>query len=122
MKTQNNSSMDRDVPELTKEDPYQMVPGSAEALAYEMTDGHRDSLNSNFASTIKKHKHTGDSSERLNIFDLVGSMRRVSVAPAWYPINFVQQFAFYENAGTRRLYIYGVDQDGTGAWRYVALT
>lgn len=121
MKIQNVNSTDKDVPELTKEDPYQPIPGSAEEMAYKMSDQKKD-LDNDFTASLSKHEHNGQDSRKLNIYNLLGSLRTVTATPEWIPVRFAEQFAFYENAGTRRLYIYGVDQDGVGAWRYVALT
>lgn len=121
MKIQNVSSTDKDVPELTKEDPYQPVPGSAEEMAYKMSDQKND-LSVDFTASLAKHKHNGQDSYKLSIYDLLGSLRTVTATPGWIPVRFAEQFAFYENGGTRRIYIYGVDQNGVGAWRYVALT
>lgn len=121
MKIQNASSTDKDLPELTREDPYQPVPGSAEEMAYEMSDQKSD-LVVDFTANLSKHTHNGQDSRRISIFDLLGALRTVDATPTWIPVTFAEYFAFYENAGTRRLYMYGVDQSGVGAWRYVALT
>lgn len=41
----------------------------------------------------------------------------VDTAPTFTPRGFLDQFQFYENGGTRRLYVYI-----SPTWRYVALT
>lgn len=112
------ASKQQDIPSV--EDPYALDPESPEAKAYEMSRGK--GIFSQFPNDVNGHEHDGQNSKRVDIFDLVSMLRTVSDTPTWVPVRFAEQFAFYENAGTRRLYVYGVDQNGTPAWRYVALT
>lgn len=68
---------------------------------------------------IVGHDHDGVNSQRFDISHLLGFIRTVSVAPAWTPRSFSEQFAIYKNGATIRLYCYDTTN---GAWRYTALT
>lgn len=75
-----------------------------------------------FPDSSAKHDHDGVNSQKVNFMDLVGRIKLVDAKPAWIPKNFYEQFAFYENGGTRRAYIYGTNNDGSSDWYYVTLT
>lgn len=58
--------------------------------------------------------------QSLRLEDLWGTIRRVSAAPTWTPRGrLIDQFAFYVNGATYRLYVY---DEISKAWRYTALT
>jgi hypothetical protein len=51
--------------------------------------------------------------------DMVGSIETVTAVPTGKPTNFINQFKFYSNGSTYRLYIYNAKSD---VWRYSSLT
>lgn len=120
MTQQKRKASKNTLPSLDSEDVYALDPESPEQKAYDMSRGK--GIFSQFPNDVNGHNHNGEDSKRINVFQLVGMLKTVSATPTWVPVIFAEQFAFYENGGTRRLYVYGVDQNGTGTWRYVALT
>lgn len=61
---------------------------------------------------------TLDIDEFIVVLKAMNSQKRhITTAPTNVPLNFWQQFEFYDSGGTRRLYVYI-----NGTWRYVALT
>jgi len=48
--------------------------------------------------------------------------KSVSTVPTYTPHSFIESFVLYDSGATQRLYIFGMDDSGTGKWYYVALT
>lgn len=51
--------------------------------------------------------------------NLIGSLEVVSAVPTGKPTKFIDQFKFYSNGSTYRLYVYNSASD---VWRYTSLT
>lgn len=107
-------------PTFDLKDEWAPDPDSPEALLQKATQ--RTKPLTDYEGDVKAHTHDGKNSQKLNFFDIVGMIRNVNATPTWTPRTFIEQFAFYENGGTRRLYVYGQDANGTPSWRYTALT
>lgn len=92
--------------------------GSANIQARGSTDDDRD------LSSVRRHTHDGANSKQININDLVGIIKTVSVAPSVgtnvpLPSTFADQFRVYKNGSTKRLYVFDTVNK---IWSYVTLT
>lgn len=96
---------------------YLPDPNSASQAVFNQSRG--TSPNVRDQSNIRKHSHDGVNSEPIDITNLANFIQTVSVAPAWTPSNFFEQFALYKNSTTYRLYAY---DSVNKAWRFVVLS
>lgn len=55
---------------------------------------------------VSLHRHNGVGSQRINLSDIQGLIRTVSVIPTHTPRNIFEQFIIYVNGTTKRLYVY----------------
>ena len=68
---------------------------------------------------MREHFHSGLDTQRVNLKDIFGAIKVVSVAPVGEPANIGEQFKIYTNGSTYRLYWY----DTVGAsWHYILAT
>ena len=70
-------------------------------------------------SGIQTHAHNGLDSQRINLFDVFGTLQTTSVIPTGIPQAFFDQFKIYSNSTTYRIYIYDTVN---AVWRYGTLT
>ena len=71
-------------------------------------------------TTIQEHRHNGIGDQKINLLDLVGSIKTITVATELTkkltskPAIFIEQVFIDSTTGTKKLYIY--DMVG-GVWR-----
>lgn len=68
---------------------------------------------------LVNHRHNGLGDQRINLQDIQGLIRTVSVAPTHAPRNLFEQFVIYTNGVTYRFYWYDTTNN---AWRYATGT
>ena len=66
-------------------------------------------------TTIQEHRHNGLGDQRLNLVDILGMVKTVSVAPTHTPRSLLEQVLIYSNGATYRFYWYDTINK---AWRY----
>jgi hypothetical protein len=110
-----------DIPDVYRNDPYALQPGSPLLLAAEevratVGTGEQE------AGTIRRHDHNGSNSRKIVFSALAGLFKVAAAAPTGVPRSVFDQIVLYSSGGTYRVYFYVTDSMSVGAWRYVALT
>ena len=69
--------------------------------------------------TLDSHEHKGFDTGRINFLDIIGKVQTVDAVPSATPRDLQEQIKFYQNGGTKRLYIF---DSVANTWHYATLT